>query len=140
MYEDGKGVKQDYGQAFLWYQRAAEQGDAEAQICLGRLYEKGYGVKKNINEAIKWYSKAEAQGNERASTIFSTIELPEPYQGELEVRIGEKLTERLTSEEVIEFDSITDAGSAAKWLGTHIPEYRKIVVEERRKMIDDFFR
>ena len=31
MYEDGRGVTQDYQEAVKWYRKAAEQGDAEAQ-------------------------------------------------------------------------------------------------------------
>src|ERR1035437_9387422 len=44
MYEDGKGMPQDYAQAALWYRKAAEQGDARAQVELGILYRAGYGV------------------------------------------------------------------------------------------------
>ena len=38
--------KEDYEQAFYWYKKAAEQGDADAQNNLGIMYERGYGVKK----------------------------------------------------------------------------------------------
>ena len=42
--------------------RAAEQGYADAQNCLGEMYEKGRGVPKDEAEAAKWYRKAAEQG------------------------------------------------------------------------------
>ena len=52
---DNEGVK--------WYQKAAEQGHANAQNSLGFCYRNGLGVSKNKIEAIKWYRKAAEQGN-----------------------------------------------------------------------------
>jgi TPR repeat protein len=37
MYANGRGVKQDYGQARLWYQKAASQGYADAKKALDKL-------------------------------------------------------------------------------------------------------
>ncbi len=45
MYENGRGVAQDYAEAARWYRKAAEQGDAGAQHNLGLLYAKGVGVR-----------------------------------------------------------------------------------------------
>ena len=56
------GVVEDYKKAVIWYRKAAVQGHAKAQTCLGYCYEVGQGVNKNINEAIKWYKEAAAQG------------------------------------------------------------------------------
>ena len=42
---------------------AAEQGDAEAQSCLGFCYETGDGVEKNYKKAIYWYTKAAELGD-----------------------------------------------------------------------------
>ena len=44
------------------YRKAAEQGDAKAQLLLGACYAKGDGVTKNLAEAVKWYRKAAEQG------------------------------------------------------------------------------
>ncbi|MDI9347819.1 MAG: tetratricopeptide repeat protein, partial [Methylacidiphilales bacterium] len=41
LYYHGKGVTQDYSEAFKWFKLAAEQGDAKAQLSLGHLYFKG---------------------------------------------------------------------------------------------------
>ena len=43
--------------------KAAEQGDAEAQLNLGNAYSKGAGVAKDLTKAAKWYRKAAEQGN-----------------------------------------------------------------------------
>jgi TPR repeat protein len=42
-------------------QKAAEQGDAEAQYNLGVCYANGQGVAKDEAEAVKWYRKAAEQ-------------------------------------------------------------------------------
>src|SRR6266478_4195631 len=38
MYDDGRGVLQDYNQAVPWYRKAADQGNALAQSFLGSMY------------------------------------------------------------------------------------------------------
>ncbi len=44
LYEMGRGVDQDDGQAAQWYARAAEKGSAQAQYSLGLLFAKGEGL------------------------------------------------------------------------------------------------
>jgi hypothetical protein len=43
-------------------QRAAEQGDVDAQYILGVMYAMGHGVAKNDAKAVEWYRKAAEQG------------------------------------------------------------------------------
>jgi len=44
--------------------KAADQGDAEAQMKLSKMYYMGWnGVFKNINESLKWIRKAADQGD-----------------------------------------------------------------------------
>ena len=43
-------------------QRAADQGDAEAQFNLGVMYATGDGVPQDYQEAVKWYRRAADQG------------------------------------------------------------------------------
>ena len=45
---------------------AGEQGNAGAQIILGRMYANGRGVLKDYKEAVKWYQLAGEQGNAEA--------------------------------------------------------------------------
>ena len=44
----------------------AGQGEAEAQLFLGRMYDKGEDVKQDYTEAAKWYQKAAEQGKAAA--------------------------------------------------------------------------
>lgn len=46
--------------------RAAEGGDAEAQLWVGRAYQIGYSVEENHAEAAKWYRRAAEQGHAEA--------------------------------------------------------------------------
>ena len=49
--------------AFEWFEKAAEQGYAEAQYLTGTLYSgAGRGVKGNSAKALEWYEKAAEQG------------------------------------------------------------------------------
>ncbi len=61
MYDNGRGVAQDYGDAVKWYRRAAEQGNALAQFNLGVMYANGQGVAQDYAEAVKWYRRAAEQ-------------------------------------------------------------------------------
>jgi len=75
MYSFGKGVPQDYVAAARWYRKAADQGDAKAQIKLGVMYARGWVVTttgkiieyRNIRpdhaEAARWFRKAAEQGD-----------------------------------------------------------------------------
>ena len=66
MYDQGKGVLQDYKEAFKWYSKSAEQGFAPAQFNLGCSYSHGEGVPQDYKEAFKWFTKAAEQGHARA--------------------------------------------------------------------------
>ena len=48
------------------YQKAAEQGNAEAQFNLGLCYKRGEGVTKDYAKAVFWYHKAAEQGYAKA--------------------------------------------------------------------------
>ena len=56
-------MRQDDAEAVKWYQKAAAQGNADAQCGLGFAYYRGKGVITNATEAVKWYRKAAGQGN-----------------------------------------------------------------------------
>jgi len=47
-------------------QKAADQGDASAQVNLGSMYIDGKGVAQDDKQAVKWYRKAANQGNANA--------------------------------------------------------------------------
>ena len=62
IYYIGNRVEQDYGEAFKWFRKAAQQDYPPAQRNLGMLYEEGLGVRQNFEKAFKWYHKAAKQG------------------------------------------------------------------------------
>ncbi|MEI6709304.1 MAG: tetratricopeptide repeat protein, partial [Methylococcales bacterium] len=66
MYMDGAGVAQDYNQAVFWFNKAAEQGDADGQYQLGFMYYYGKGVTQDYNQAVILFRKAAQQGNANA--------------------------------------------------------------------------
>ncbi len=54
--------------------KKAEEGDAEAQFCLGTCYLYGHGVTKDKIEATKWYKRAAEQGDEAAKKALKTLQ------------------------------------------------------------------
>ncbi len=75
LYENGKGVPQDYKEAAKWYLKAAEQGNAIAQTGLGFMYYQGKGVPQDYTKAVKWYLKSAELGN-----AFSQNSLGDAYR------------------------------------------------------------
>lgn len=53
-------------EAFSWFKKAAELGNAQAQVELAELYDAGEGVPQNTEQAVFWYEKAAKQGHEEA--------------------------------------------------------------------------
>ena len=64
MFENGKGIEQDYKKAQNWYKRSAEQDNIEAAYALGSIYYKGKGLEKNNEEAFKWFKIAAEKMNQ----------------------------------------------------------------------------
>jgi Sel1 repeat len=63
-YRDGLGsVRQDYTEAFRWYLKAAQQGNADSQHTLAVMYSKGLGVRQDKTESVKRYRLAADQGH-----------------------------------------------------------------------------
>ena len=63
MYDEGRGVPQDYAEAARWFRLAADQGDAEAEYNLGVTYDEGEGVPQDDAEAARRYRLAADQGH-----------------------------------------------------------------------------
>jgi TPR repeat protein len=61
------GAVQNFDRAAFWFEKAAEQGIANARYNLGVLYHQGLGTARDIDRAIDWYSQAAAQGHPEAS-------------------------------------------------------------------------
>ena len=76
MYLRGEGgVARDDRQAAEWYEKAALQGNAYAQMKLGDLYESGQGVEKNAAIAADWREKAADRGNVKAQQLLGQMYL-----------------------------------------------------------------
>jgi TPR repeat protein len=59
----GRGVDKDYGQAFAWYQKAADHGNAPAQYKLAQMYDYGLGgMPIDKQTAFGLYVQAAQQG------------------------------------------------------------------------------
>ena len=54
--------RKEYAEAVSLFEKAAEQGNAEAQYSLGRCYYNGEGVGKDFTKAVSWFDKAAEQG------------------------------------------------------------------------------
>jgi TPR repeat protein len=56
----------DYATALAECQPLAEEGNVDAQFCVGRMYANGFGVDMNDELALKWYGLAAAAGHPEA--------------------------------------------------------------------------
>lgn len=77
MYEDGKGVPQDYQQAKMWYQKAAEQGDPSAQRRLAWLHQ-NHNIVLLGNEISRWPDaeggqQPQAQNGDSAGSVRGVL-------------------------------------------------------------------
>jgi TPR repeat protein len=73
MYNEGRGVSQDFTKAAQWYRRAAEQGEIDAQSILGAMYYQGQGVPQDYAEAAQWYRRAAEQGEIDAQFVLGLM-------------------------------------------------------------------
>jgi uncharacterized protein len=55
------------------FRKKADQGDAEAQVALGRMYAAGQGVPQDDAEALKWFRKAADQGDATAQALLGAM-------------------------------------------------------------------
>ncbi len=59
---NGRATKADPREAFLWFARAAGQGNVLAQNRLARMYDAGFGVERNPVLAGAWHIMAKRAG------------------------------------------------------------------------------
>src|SRR6516225_6603750 len=58
MYDKGRGVPQNYGEASKWCRKPAEQGYAHSQFNLALMYSTGLGVRQDYVQAHMWVNLA----------------------------------------------------------------------------------
>lgn len=63
IYQEGRGDKADYAEAFYLYKKGSEAGDAQAQMMLAGMHRRGHGTAKDLDKAIMWYRRADDGGN-----------------------------------------------------------------------------
>ena len=73
MFREGRNVKQDYGEAFSLYQRAADLGSIEALVRLGVMFFSGLGVEQNYEEAFDSYKHAATSGNASGQLLLGSM-------------------------------------------------------------------
>ena len=61
--EQGRGCPVNLRKAFYWYEKAANQGDIEAQFNLGVCLTAGKGCDVDIVQAHMWFSLAARKGD-----------------------------------------------------------------------------
>ncbi|MDE2165117.1 MAG: sel1 repeat family protein [Alphaproteobacteria bacterium] len=73
MYKNGDGVPTDYPKAFGWYQKAAQQGNVQAEADLGTAYfdrtsstHSDQDMNRDYLAAARWWRKAAEQGSATA--------------------------------------------------------------------------
>jgi TPR repeat protein len=65
----------DYATAILEFTQVAEQGNAEAQLIVGKMYMIGQGAPVNTDQAMKWFRAAADQGNADAQFFLGSMYL-----------------------------------------------------------------
>lgn len=73
MHHDGQGVKQDYGAAADWFERAAKQNDVRAEFNLGLVYLNGLGRERSESQAVTWLKAAADRGYAPAETTLGML-------------------------------------------------------------------
>lgn len=79
-YEHGRGVKQDYHEAFNLYCKAALAGDGDSAYSLGFMYFNARGVAHDLGRAVRWFKQAADAGDKHAQTMLSRY--PDVQAGE----------------------------------------------------------
>ena len=64
------GLPQSHVDAAQWFEKAAEQDHAGAQINLGHMYFEGAGVQQSFAKARHWYGKAVSTSKGSAESLY----------------------------------------------------------------------
>ncbi len=97
MLRDGIGGNTDAKAAATWLERAAVQGDGQAQLALATMQLKGSGIKQNIERAFIWASIAAKWLTEAAQKEAEHIrELAQKQLGPQQLEKAEKVVSNWT--------------------------------------------
>jgi TPR repeat protein len=71
-FQSGDGVPEvDYGEALLWFRRAAERGVVPAASNAGNMYLLGVGVHKDLVQAAQFFKMGADEGNEECKQQYT---------------------------------------------------------------------
>ncbi len=86
---DGLDSPADLAEAAVWFRRAAELGNGDAQTMVAHLYADGRGVERNPVEALIWSTQAAGANGEAAALRERLVrEMPAAAQGESHYRLA----------------------------------------------------
>jgi len=74
LYRAGYGVEKNLHEAFVWIERAAVLGDADAQYDTASSYMFGKGVQKDKKKADYWYRQSAKNGNTLSIDIVKRLD------------------------------------------------------------------
>ena len=66
-------MPQDKRRACDWFEKAAAQGDPNAQFNLATLYFSGEGIPEHFIKGLEWYTTAASQGQAFAQNMLGTV-------------------------------------------------------------------
>lgn len=95
MYDNGKGVPQDYKETVKWFRLAADQGNAGAQSNLGLMYENGQGVEQSRVVAFALYNLSAANGPSAEKTATANRTGLAEKMSNKEIEAAQDLTREL---------------------------------------------
>ena len=72
-YEFGRGVPQDYSQAFTWYQKASKGTNSQASMGLAEMYHEGLGVPRDPSRAFALYADLARRGENGAPAQLAAM-------------------------------------------------------------------
>ena len=64
---------QKYKKAKEWWEKAANQNNADAQYCLGTMYYCGEGLKQDYDKSREWLQKAANRNHTQALQLLALI-------------------------------------------------------------------
>jgi hypothetical protein len=73
VYEHGRGVKQDYAEAYKLYCKAALMGDEQSAYNLGWMYFNGRGLPRDMGIAMYWFRRAADGGDTFAKRMAARL-------------------------------------------------------------------
>jgi TPR repeat protein len=71
LYYNGTGVEQDYVQAFILFEKAAQQDVIEAQYMLGLMYHQGHERDADYDLAREWFLKSAKRAYANAQFMYA---------------------------------------------------------------------